>query len=66
MAKKLSVITNPENGWDCVVAIVEGWSDKLEGLCDRNGWIVHSPMITTADQVVRDYGDDYSDEDEEE
>lgn len=65
MAKDLCVITNPENGWDCVVAIVEGWSDKLEGLCDRAGWVVHNPMVLTAEQVVRDYGDDECEEEDE-
>lgn len=58
MAKELYVITSPEAGWDCVIAVVTEISDALERLCDQSGWIIHSKELETSASLVNNYGDD--------
>lgn len=50
-------ITDPQNGWDCLVAIVTDCTDELEALCEKNGWMILSSYrgAMTAAQFVKDY-----------
>lgn len=59
---KTYIITSPENGWDCVIAVVRSTNEKLEKLCEANNWIIHETFCTTAEATIRDYGDGHEDE----
>ena len=43
---KIYVVTNPELGWDCVVACYTDYSDAIEDYPEEDGYIVHEQELT--------------------
>lgn len=58
MPKRLSVITNPDLGWDCVVAVIEEPITKEQKkIIEYRGYVIHDEQVFSIDDFILDYCD---------